>query len=174
MNQTRSWLTCSPIIPSLLVWLREMNRRYMVYTSKWDGGHFLFSVILSEWDIAQYLRHRMQKDSRCQRIRKGGIKDMVAQDLEWTVGSLAVAGKSVCRLPNINSTLTQAESIMKCWRMFLLERKYILVFFCSCSQKHTHYSLWSYSQPCRFLFVHTNLLCSCLSFPATVSKKYQS
>lgn len=125
-------------------------------------------------DMVQYLSHRMQKDSRCQRISKGGIKNMVAQDLEWTVGSLTLADKSLCRLPNINSILTQTESIMKCWRIFLLERKYILVFFCSCNQKHTHYSVWSYSQPRRFLFVHTNLLCPCLSFPGTVSKKYQS
>lgn len=39
---------------------------------------------------------------------------MVAQDLEWTVGSLTLADKSLCRLPNINSILTQTESIMKC------------------------------------------------------------
>lgn len=108
-------------------------------------------------DTAQSLRHRMQKNSRCQRISKGKVKYMVVQNLEQTAGSLTLAGSSLCRLPNINSIVIQAQSIMKCWRMLLLERKYILVSTCSCSQKDTHYSVWSYSRPCRFLFVHTNL-----------------
>lgn len=125
-------------------------------------------------DIAQYLRHGCRRIVGVRGSEKEGWIITVAQDLEWTVGSLTLTGNTLCRLPNINSILAQAQSIMKCWRMLLLERKYILVSSCSCSQEHTHCSVWSYSQSCRYLFVHTNLLNSCLSFPTTVSKKYQS
>lgn len=103
-------------------------------------------------DVVQYPGHRME-NSRWQRISKGKMKYMVAQDLE----TLTLAGNSPWGLHHVIPILTWSYSILKCWRMLPLERKDVPETPCSCSQKPTTYSLRSYSRVSWCLFIHTHI-----------------
>lgn len=52
MNQTRSRLTCFPIVPAPLIGLAKRNEQEIHGIQKWKGGgtveNFLFSVIFSK------------------------------------------------------------------------------------------------------------------------------